>query len=127
MKSRYRLIGELKRMDACFQFLCFLFFCGAMLSAHEAINVSVLLAGGYLMFSAVFWLLALWKEPNIVKGGLALRILMLALALCIFGTCIGNRMTLRVMAMLRSSAFLLAVLYFFITLAEISFYKKTAP
>ncbi|WP_157977160.1 hypothetical protein [Taibaiella helva] len=126
MKSRYRLIGELKRMDACFQFLCFLFFCGAMLSAHEAINVSVLLAGGYLLFSAVFWLLALWKEPNIVKGGLALRILMLVLALCIFGACIGNRMTLRVMAMLRSSAFLLAVLYFFITLAEISFYKKTA-
>lgn len=126
MRKQYRLIGELKRMDACFQLLCFLFFCGAMVSAHEAIRASILLAAAYLVFSALFWLLVLWKEPHIVKGGLALRIMMLVGALCFSGACLGNRILIRTMVMLRCSGVVLAVFYFFITLLEISFYKKTA-
>ncbi|WP_162903188.1 hypothetical protein [Taibaiella koreensis] len=126
MKSRYRLIGEFKRVDACFQFLCLLFFCGALLAAPEAIRASVVLMAVYLLLSALFWLLALWKEPNIVKGGLALRLLMLVMALSFLGACMGNRILIRAMVMLRCSAISLAMLYFLITLLEISFYKKTA-
>lgn len=126
MRKQYRLIGELKRMDACFQFLCFLFFFGAMASAHEAIRTSILLTAAYLVFSALFWLLALWKEPHIVKGGLALRIAMLVVALCFSGAGLGNRAAFQIISTPGCSGVMLATFYFSITLLEISFYKKTA-
>ncbi|WP_162903189.1 hypothetical protein [Taibaiella koreensis] len=127
MNRKYRFIAGLKNGDAVIQALCFLFMIGCFfLSSEFAMHRNaVLIMAGFQVFSAVFWLFVLITEPAKTRGGRFIRVLfiLVPLLLALIVSTYSVAILIAAYAMIIVGP-VLGFSYFFITVAEVSFYRR---
>ncbi len=134
MKDQYPLIVALKRIDVCLQLLCFAFITIVVVFYQEDGTFAVGLSAICIcqVFSAVFWLFTLRREPNRMSTGIFIRVawvIVCVLMIAIYALYTRWKdygLALIVAYILMIVGPVLIGAYFLITIAEIHNYKKLA-
>ncbi|WP_118975452.1 hypothetical protein [Taibaiella koreensis] len=128
LKVKYRIIALSMLVDAGIQ-ACLFLYCWYCIGGYGDAGIALTLLVIYEMFSALAWLLGLWREPVQLPGGCSTRILYLVLSgMVLLALILDHPAPYLLIPVIFYAAVLLSVgligYYFLFTLATIDFYSK---